>query len=291
MKRILTLLAVWMAVALLGGQATSQVEVLPRIERDVIYGTAGGESLQMDIYRPLTPGKKPAVIAIHGGGWRGGDKRRERRLALMLAKKNYVVFAINYRLAPQHPWPAALDDCQRAVRWVRHQANEYEVAPKRIAALGQSAGGHLSSLLGTMRQTRQHSDPLLQKPSSQVNAVVNLYGPADMVKQFEHAPTKRILLGFLGKPPTEAADVYAAASPVTHITRKSAPFLTLHGSEDPTVPVEQARLLHQALQANGVSSKLVILEGARHGWRADSEHGRRADREILEFLNRRLRKK
>jgi len=290
MKRWIALtLGIGLALAL-GSLGGAQVEVLPRIERDVSYGLAGGETLKMDIYRPQTSGRKPAVITIHGGGWRAGDKRGDRRLALLLAKQDYVVFAINYRLTPKFPWPAAFDDCQRAVRWVRHQADEYEVKRSRIGALGRSAGAHLAALLGTVRETRDDSDPLLAKYSSQVNAVVDMYGPADLRKQYAHARNKQTMLDFMGKPPQQAQSKYRAASPALQVTRKSAPFLILHGSADPVVPVEQAKLMDAALRAKGVPSKLVIIEGAGHGWRRNPSAKAQSDREIIAFLETRLRK-
>jgi len=117
--------------------------------RDVVYRTVDGVSLALDIYLPRTSGPHPAVLLVHGGGWHGGDKRSFAAYGRILAREGFAAFSVNYRLAPQFHYPAALEDLRCAVKWVREHAGDWGVDPGRIAAVGSSAGGHLVALLGT----------------------------------------------------------------------------------------------------------------------------------------------
>lgn len=262
----------------------------PQVVRDVVYGEPGGEKLLMDVYRPETPGPHPAVVLVHGGGWLGGSKAGHQGTGMMLARNGYVACAINYRLAPKYPYPAALDDCQRAVRWVRAHASEYDVNPNRVGALGDSAGGHLVALIG-VRDTRDNSDRALARFKSRPDAVVPYYGAFELVRMWDIEMAHKPLTAWLGGPPDAYAKVYAAASPVTGITRKAPPFLVVHGTADTVNPQEQSHLLHDALRAKGVDSTLLILEGAGHGWAPDSEHARKAEAAVLAFFGKHLRRK
>ena len=121
-----------------------------RVKRDVTFRTVDGEKLALDVYQPATKGKdRPAVVVIHGGGWTQGDKAWFAQQGDQLAERGFVAFSVNYRLAPAHPYPAAVEDVEAAVEWVRKNAKKYGVDPKRIGALGGSAGGHLTGLLAT----------------------------------------------------------------------------------------------------------------------------------------------
>jgi acetyl esterase/lipase len=260
----------------------------PEVVRDVVYGEPDGEKLLMDVYRPATPGPHPAVILVHGGGWLGGSKAGHQWSGAMLARNGFVACAINYRLAPKYPYPAALDDCQRAVRWIRAHASEYDVNAKRVGAMGDSAGGHLVALMG-VRDTRDNSDRALSKLSSRPEAVVAYYGAFELVRMWQIEMAHRPLTAWLGGPPEEHEQVYREASPVSMVTRKASPFLILHGSSDMVNPEEQSHLLHDALRRKGVESTLLVLEGAGHGWAPESEHGRKAEAAVLTFFTKHLR--
>src|SRR5256884_8989955 len=133
------------ALAAPAGAAQGGVTVKP----DVTYRTVDGEQLGLDVYQPAKKGQnRPAVVVVHGGGWTQGDKALFAQQSNQLAQRGFVAFSINYRLAPAHPYPAAVDDVEAAVAWVRTHAKEYGVDPKRVGALGGSAGGHPVGMLG-----------------------------------------------------------------------------------------------------------------------------------------------
>jgi len=234
---------------------------------NIEYGEANGEKLLLDVYTPeQATGPLPAVIMVHGGGWVSGDKSDFKGDGL--ARYGFVVFSVNYRLAnnPADVYPAAYDDVQRSVRWVRAHAAEYNVDPKRVGAFGASAGGHLVALLGTT-DTRDNSDPDLAAYSSRVNCVVDLFGPTDFdptLKASDEA--HQIVLKFLGATPEDNPAVYTAASPINHIDAKTVPFLIFHGQDDPLVPVDQSQRFYNALIQNGTEAKLTIFPGEGHGF-------------------------
>ncbi|HTE19364.1 MAG TPA: alpha/beta hydrolase [Armatimonadota bacterium] len=283
-RRTLLLASAAFALPTLGATAET------RVEHDVVYGEPEGHKLLMDIYRPDAPGPHPAVILVHGGGWLGGSKAGHEGTGRMLARNGYVACAINYRLAPAFPDPAAFDDCQRAVRWIRAHAEQYGVHRKRVGALGDSAGGHLVALIG-VRGTRDNSDPALARFSSRPQAVVSLYGAHELVRMWDIEMAHRPLTAWLGGAPQGREKRYAEASPASMVTRKAPPFLILHGDKDAVNPEEQSHLLHDALRRHGVDSTLLILEGAGHGWAPESPHGRQAEAAVLQFFGKHLRVK
>ncbi len=240
------------------------------ISKNVSYGSAGGQELLLDVYSPETSlTTAPAIIFIHGGGWSGGDKSSFTKLATTAATAGVVAFSINYRLTKNgtNLYPAALDDSQRAVRWIRANAAKYNVNPTRIGAIGDSAGGHLVALLG-MRDTRDNSDVSLSKFSSKVSCVVDMYGPTDFTLPVSEASpiVLSILKGFLGKTQAEAPELYKDASPITWVSSKAAPFLIMHGTKDPLVPISQSEKLRDALEKAGVEVTYEAMPGDGHGF-------------------------
>jgi acetyl esterase/lipase len=244
------------------------------IESDVVYGETGGQPLMLDIYmpKPEPTSARPAIVIVHGGGWSAGSRKGalQQSIAKTFAQEGFVCVSVGYRLVTRdaNKYPAAVDDVQRAVRWLRANARKYHIDPNRIGAIGDSAGGHLVSLLGT-RETRDNSDPALARYSSKVNCVVNLYGPADFTIKASPAVNSAaisILTYFFGKTQEEAPEIYREASPVTHVSKNSAPFLIFHGSQDFLVPLDQSQRLHDALKRAGAEVKLVVVDDG-HGFR------------------------
>lgn len=241
-----------------------------KVEKDVVYGTVDTTKLLLDAYTPDdTAGKHPGIVLIHGGGFIGGDKGFYAPMGRRLAARGYAVFSLNYRLAPKDRYPAAVDDVQRAVRWLRAHAAAYHLDPDHIGALGDSAGGYLVTMLGT-RPTRDNSDADLAKFSSKVQCVVDLYGPSDFTIPASASGVGPqgifLLTQFFGKPPEQAMDLYKDGSPIVYVAKDSAPFLIVHGTADPLVPLDQSHRLCDALKMAGVPVTLVELYKYNHGF-------------------------
>ncbi|HEV3122731.1 MAG TPA: alpha/beta hydrolase [Isosphaeraceae bacterium] len=262
---------------------------------DIVYRRIGTRRERVDVYVPLLPapaGGRPAVLAIHGGGWRGGSKNGYGREVAQLAKYGYVVIAPTYlhsrESAPS--WPENLEDLREAVRWVRRHASDYGINPRRIAAMGASAGGHLAALLGALPDQRgegQARTPESEQNevSARVGAAIVFYGPADLRSNYRASPAAaRAISMLLGGTPEELPKQYDQASPLRFISPDDPPMLVVHGQLDKLVPLDQSRALDAALEAAGVPHQLVVVNGARHGF------GLHADKTdltpvILDFLD------
>ncbi len=251
------------------------------VTRDIVYRQDGGRSVRLDVYRPAgSPPAEgwPVVLAIHGGGWSDGSKNQFGPQASVLTGSGYLVVAVDYALAvPGSPsWPDALEDLQEAVRWIRTNAGELSADPNAIVAFGESAGGHLATLLGVYPDAPVVVDGLPPDPqastppgqvSSRVQGVINLYGPGDLRTQVSQRPATIARIGpFLGGSPEQVPGRFVAASPVSHIDPSDPPVLILQGTADVLVPAQQAVQLGSALDAAGVQNRVVILPGAPHGF-------------------------
>ncbi|HEX4208605.1 MAG TPA: alpha/beta hydrolase [Ktedonobacteraceae bacterium] len=253
---------------------------------DVCYGTADGKPLLLDIMRPepMSVGRMPVVVQIHGGGWYQGQKDGEHNR--FFAEQGFFTVSIGYRLSGEAPFPAQIEDVKMAVRWVRAHAEEYHLDPERIGVWGHSAGGHLSALLGTSgdRQTPE-DEPIPEQYSAQVQAVATLSGPTDLLRMggwhdAPDSPEARLL----GGPVQERAELARWASPIAYITRAAPPFLIIHGTQDDTVPFQQAILLRDALRAVEADVTFLPVEGGHtlhDDWRQDV-------REVVTFFQKHL---
>ncbi len=259
------------------------------VERDIAYGTADGQRLLLDLYRPKTPSAAPhpAVVFVHGGGWAAGDKRDFADGAQGLARLGYVALSVNYRLADKgrNPWPAQLDDVQRAVRWLRAHAAAYGVDPQRIGAIGHSAGGHLVACLAT-RETRDNGDPALAAYSSRATCAIDMSGPVDLVAS-DNPQADGIIANLLGGRNADRPDLARDASPLLFVDAKSAPVLIVHGRKDELVAVRHAEQFEAALRNAGVEVRSLLFDDEGHGLtqKANSE---RMIRESLAFLKAHL---
>lgn len=236
-----------------------------KIEEGLVYGEAGGEKLTVDYYRPAGTGLHPIAIIIHGGGFVGGTSRNnsEAYCADFLAPAGYAVFSINYRLAPKFPYPAMVEDVQRAIRYIRYHAKEWHADPNRIALVGGSAGGYLSNMAGLLQSPgiKGATDPVDRK-SARVQAVVTLFGPSDFRGQPPNQHVRALLGPLIDRKGEEAA--LAEASPVMHISREAPPFLLIHGDQDEAVPLVQSTHLQSALKAAGIRCDLIIIPNGPH---------------------------
>lgn len=222
---------------------------------DVIFGNVGGVDLLLNVARPADrPEPRPAVILVHGGGLIQGSRWDLGEAALALAGAGYVTFSIEYRLFVQDDpatlWPAQLDDVQRAVRWVRGNAETYGVDPERIGAFGFSSGGQLAAFMGT-RETRDAGDDEFGDLSSKVTCVVTMGGLFDFTFENAHLDGAEIdaaiLGGSLDALPDAAA--YEDYSPITFVDESSAPFLILQEGSPDIIPYEHSQRMVAALQA------------------------------------------
>ena len=246
--------------------------------KDVVYGEAGGQKQLLDVFYPnmQVPTKPaPVILCVHGGAWRGGNKSEMALVALPLTKSDFVTVSVGYRLfepkkQPTNIWPTQIDDVQRAVRFLRANADKYGIDPQRMGAIGFSAGGHLVSLLG-VTDTRDNSDEKLAKFSSRVRCVVDVFGPSDLTMDYSqlklgNSSVQDLVDDFIGRGRAKSVvDQYRRdASPLFSVDKKSVPFLIYHGDKDPIVPVENSRKLHAALLKVGAKSDYVELKNEGH---------------------------
>jgi acetyl esterase/lipase len=238
------------------------------VQRDVTYCTADGVALKMDVYKPASSaGQAPAVIYIHGGGWVSGDKREMGLAAGSLNSEGYVVFSVNYRLAPQYKWPAQINDVKCAVRSIRANATSWGIDPNRIGVWGSSAGGHLSALLGlTDPSAGFDTSGGYNGTSSAVQAVVDMFGPTDLLNYDLSQRTQGVGQAVFGYRAGDALDKLVKASPVTYVKKTAPPFLIIQGDKDAVVPPQQSQELHDKLVQAGADSRLVMVKNAGHAF-------------------------
>jgi acetyl esterase/lipase len=255
------------------------------VDENVPYASVNGSQLHLDVYKPTerSGGLSPAVILIHGGGWTDFDKSTMRGMGQFLARFGFVAYSVDYRLfsGKDNPWPAQLDDVQRAVRWVRANAAKYGVNPDCIGAFGHSAGAQLAALLG-MEDTRDNSDLALARYSSRVQAVVDVSGPTDFTTESVPEDTA-FLARFFGGDYSKRPEVWRDASPAGHVSKQDAPFLIVHGTQDGSVPIAQAQELFDKLKAAGVPVAFVKVDDA-HTFRTP-EARRQLAMETLNFFH------
>ncbi|MEQ1748353.1 MAG: alpha/beta hydrolase [Prosthecobacter sp.] len=250
-----------------------------QVELRIDQSYAGNENAKqkVDLYLPKkrhSDKPLPVVALIHGGGWVNGDRIGYAAAAIQFARTgDYAAVGVGYRLTKEAHWPAQVYDCKAAIRWIRAHAKEFNLDPDNIAVMGSSAGGHLSSLLGTSGDVKELEGDLGPNTafSSRVQCVVNLCGPEDFTKALMFdAESKPIwkddaVSGLLGGNAQEKHAEAVAASPVTYVTKDDPPFITFHGTRDQRVAFLHARLIHEAIGKAGVSSALVPITEGGHG--------------------------
>ncbi len=234
---------------------------------DLTYKQAGDMALKLDLYLPeKAEGKLPVVVWIHGGGWNKGSK--DRCPAVWMVNNGFAVASVQYRLSTEARWPAQMDDCRDAIRWLRDSAKQYQLDAKHIGVWGSSAGGHLVALMGTLDLPKD------EKNSARIQAVCDWFGPSDLLTmpanvvgngRTEEDVAKSNGAILLGAPIYKVPDTAKLASALHQVSKGDAPFLIMHGDADPQVPLAQSTRLHDKLKETGVPSKLVIIKGGGHG--------------------------
>jgi acetyl esterase/lipase len=264
-----------------------------RVLRDLAYVADGHERQNLDLYVPPDIERPPLVVWIHGGAWRAGSKERPRGFRPLL-EAGIAVASLNYRLSQHAQFPAQLEDCKAAIRWLRAHSDEHGYDPDRIGVWGASAGGHLAALVGTTAATEKFDVGLHRDVSSAVQAVCVWFGPTDFSKMdeqaagrgpFRHNAANSPESLLIGGPVPEHPDRVQAANPVTYVTPQAPPFLIMHGDADVVVPVGQGRLLFEALQAAGVEVTFDVIEGAGHGFGGQSGE---LEPRVVEFFRKHL---
>jgi acetyl esterase/lipase len=260
-------------------------------ESDIEYSNPGGERLALDMARPKDPkGPCPAVICIHGGGFRAGNREHHDRLCVQLAEHGYVAVSVTYRLAPKHQFPAAVNDVKAAVRWLRANAAKYGIDPTRIGATGDSAGGHLALFLGVTGDVKEFdaADGGNADQSSRVTCVVDVYGPSDFTKSYgASVDAAQVLPLWLGGDLQTARHKHIVASPLNWFSPNSAPTLAIHGTKDPYVAHDQAVWIIDRMHNADVEAELLTLEGAGHGFK--DEDAKRAHAAMFAFFDKYLK--
>jgi acetyl esterase/lipase len=235
---------------------------------NLVYCTADdGVELTMDVYQPRKAKRPaPAVLYVHGGGWISGDKSDGAGHLFIneLLKRGYFVAAINYRLAPKYKFPAQIEDVKCAVRHLRANAGQYNLDPQRIGAMGGSAGGHLVSLLGLSDAKAGWDIGQYTGQSSRVQAVVDMFGPSDLVKMSTERGRRLVAQVFGAFGPDDS--ILKTNSPISYISSDDPPFLILQGEEDEVVSPDQSQLLYEKLSATGLPAQLVMVKNAGHGF-------------------------
>lgn len=261
-------------------------------ETGIEYANPDGQHLQLDMARPKAgSGPFPAVICIHGGGFRAGKREGYDPLVIKLAQRGYVAMTITYRLAPKYQFPAAVHDTKAAVRWARANAAKYKIDPDRIGVTGGSAGGHLVQFLGVTSDVKEfEGDGGNPGVSSKVACVVNVYGPSDFTKSYgKSVDAAEVLPLWLGGNLDTARQKHLRASPLYWVTPDAAPTLCIHGTEDKYVAHEQAVWIVDKLKAAGVEAELLTLPGAGHGFKGKDAEA--AEQALFAFFDKHLKKK
>ena len=244
------------------------------IQKDVVYGTVEGVELKLDFAKPkLCKNQKvPLVVFIHGGGWKSGDKgdsHLNKGGITMFYQLGFAFASINYRLTPTYKFPAQVNDCKLAIRFLRTNANKFGIDPDRIGIWGSSAGGHLVSILSTANDNDGLEGPGLEGVSSRIACVVDYFGPTDFsgIKgDYNNNNGISMIKDFFGCDPWECPEIARLASPVTYCDKDDPPMLIQHGDMDNLVPYSQGESLAKHLFAVNVPCALIKVKNAGHGF-------------------------
>ena len=249
---------------------------LVEIVEDIEYAEVDGVSLELDLYRPAdVDGDLPLIIWTHGGGWVGGDKSDVAEMCKRLAMEDFVVASVNFRLSGDAIWPAQIHDIKAAVRWLRANADDYDLDPGRIGVIGSSSGGHLASMLGVTGGVEVLEGAVgdYENVSSRVSAVVDMFGPVNIHELVADCAGQCVIDHNIPESPesllfdcplSECMEEAELASVSTYITADDPPFLIIHGDEDSTIPIAQSMNLISDLEAAGIEAGFIKATGFAH---------------------------
>ncbi len=252
-----TLVALILVALLPVGTAPGQSAPAVATKTDLIYGRVEGSALLADIAYPETPGTQPAIISVHGGRWRAGNRTDASSIRVaQWAEFGFFAMSIDYRLVGGSPAPASYLDLLCAIRWVHAHATEYRIDPERVYLIGQSAGGQLVSLVATLGDGQFPRVGGWDKARSDVRAVISVAAPYEL---------NSLSWGNLWTPVTGVVeDARRLASPVTHVNAATKPIIVIHSDDDKSVPVQQAVDMIEKLKAAGVHHRFVHYKDRGH---------------------------
>jgi acetyl esterase/lipase len=257
--------------------AAPDLRAQARVDRNLVYGMYSGLALLMDVHRPETANGY-GVLFIAGSAWSAPLTYRASNLkdaqigdwAPSLLGAGYTVFAVNHRSTPRFHYPEPVEDIQRAIRFIRHNAKQFGIEPERLGGIGGSSGGHLVGLVAMLNAPgiADDPDPINRQPAT-LQCVVLRATPSDLAKMIgANGLASAAVAAFVNRLPTPNADdqkAYRAASPITHVAATSPPVLLLHGDADDTVPYDQSVAMEAALRGVNVPVKLIRVAGGAHG--------------------------
>lgn len=269
-------------------------EIDARLEThaDLTYASYGGRELQLDLYRSADMGKAklPGILCIHGGGWFRGNRRGMENLAKTLATEGYVAATITYRLSGESPFPAAIHDCKAAVRWMRANAKEFGIDPNRIGAIGLSAGGHLTALLGTSAGVEELEGAGGHGAfSSEIQAYLPLGAQTDAMSERirDISRTSEAWQKFLGGSQEERTEAYRLASPMTHLDRSDPPALLMSGEFDD--PSTRGEFFRKRMKEMGLPTGFIPIDGAPHAFLGGQNWFDQCASEAIRFFDEHLK--
>ena len=266
------------------------------IERDIVYATNGERKMLLDVYRPKSDKPLPLVIWLYGGAWDWGNKDRSNPMVALI-ERGYAVAGVTYTKSREEIFPAVINDCRAAVSFLRLNAKQFNLDPKRFGACGESSGGHLTALLATQSDTQEFmKHPVTRKASPAIQAASPWCGPTDFLKlndvkcdqdySKKHSAPSRLI----GQPIKEAAEKCRQANPITYVSKDDPPCFIVHGDADFVVPLNQSELLHAALLKAGVPSTLYVAKGGNHGFSKGEETQAQIVKKVADFFDSQFKK-
>lgn len=245
----------WLAVPALLLSGCAAITPAPRGEKivhNVVFASPNDYDLHLDVYLPRGDGPFPVVLWFHGGGWKYGHQGWMLYLR-KLTREGFAVVSAQYRLSGRAQWPAQIDDCRAALRWLEREGPRHGLDSRQIFLGGASAGGHLAAMLGLME-------------SKDIRAVAAFYPPTNLAGFENQDSHKGYIPELLGGSVNEKRALAEAASPVNHVTAEAPPFILLHGDRDKLVPIAHSKELYRQLARAGIETHLLILPDQGHGF-------------------------
>jgi len=280
-NRVIILFLVGSLSLFLTGAAFSQ-NLEFEVKKGVEFAVHDGVPLLGDLYVPKAPGKYPAIVAAHGGGWQIGNPSTYQYWGPYLAKRGYVLFAVTYRLVKpgQKTYPEAVHDVRAAVQFIKHRAAEFKVDADRVVLMGDSAGAQIASLVALAGDLPKFSGAYKTDPysslSTKVRAVVGIYGVYDMAAQWNHdqvhRPRDQITEKFIGTTPMDDRQLFFDASPISYTTlaNNKTAFFLVWGTEDDIVDVKtQSEAFLLTLKQARFTVRTAVVQAAPHFWMWD----------------------